>query len=154
MDTNSVESAFSYTDGSYTWDKDDGVILWTNNDMTFTFIPNSALDYGVGYHVTIAHTAKDKDGSYFDGDGDGIPGEVGDDDYTWLFTTIPPPPQIISTFPEDGMQDVFINTDIIINFSKTMDTNSVESAFSYSDGVTTWYVGSGCGHLEQQRHHI
>lgn len=143
MNTISAESAFSYTNGTLTWDINDGNVVWTDGDKSMTFTPDIAFDHDVEYQVTIEHTASDKEGNSLDGDGDGIPGEVGDDDYTWLFTTVPAPPQIISTFPEDGMQDVFVDSNLIINFSKAMNTGSVESAFSYSDGMTTWYAGSG-----------
>lgn len=143
MDIISAENAFSYTNGTLTWDVNDGIVVWTNEDKTMTFTPDIAFDYGIEYQVTIAHTACDIDGNPLDGDGDGIPGEVVDDDYTWLFTTVLAPPRIISTFPEDGMKDVFVNSNIIINFSKAMNTGSVDSAFSYTDGLTTWYAGSG-----------
>jgi hypothetical protein len=134
----STQNAFSYTDGSQTWNALDGTVIWTEGDSNLTFIPDSAFDFGVKYYVTIAHTATDKDGNQLDGDKDGIPGEVTDDDYTWAFTTVPPPPQIISTQPEDGAQDISVDIDIVINFSKTMNRNSVQNAFKYTDGITMW----------------
>ncbi len=143
MNKISTQNSFSYTDGSQTWNTLDGTVDWTEGDSTLTFLPDSTLDYDVEYTVTIAHTATDKDGNQLDGDKDGVPGEVTEDDFTWSFTTVSPPPNIISNYPEDNAQDIPVDIDIIINFSKPMHKSSVQNAFEYTDGVTVWNVLNG-----------
>ena len=144
MNRGSVESAFSYTDGTQTWDISDGNVFWTQGDKNFSFNPSSSFSNEMQYLVILSHTAMDTDGMLLDGDGDGIPGEVGEDDYTWSFTTVPPPPQINSTFPQHGATMVPIDTMIIINFSKSIDRETmIEDAFSYTDGVMTYTTLDG-----------
>ncbi len=147
MDTNSVESAFSYSNGLETWDVQNGVVLWTNEFKTFTFTPDSDFDFGAEYQVTVDHTAMDQDGVLLDVDGDLIPGEIGEDDYTWSFTTIPLPPQIITTSPLPGSTFVPINSSVTVDFSKSMSTSSTEGALTYTyngitldstNGLVTW----------------
>lgn len=143
MDTYSTEDAFSYTDGFQTWDIDNGTAFWTNSDKNLTFIPDSALDFNVEYTITIGFWAHGSGGEPFDGDGDGTGGEVDEDNYTWSFTTILSSPRIDSTSPSDGSTMVLVDTNVIVNFTKSMDRTSTEESFNYTDGVTEWQVSSG-----------
>ena len=137
MDISSVESAFNYSNGLETWDVQNGVVLWANEFKTFIFTPDSDFDFGAEYQVTVAHTAMDQDSVLLDVDGDFIPGEIGEDDYTWSFTTIPLPPQIITTSPLPGSTFVPINSSVTIEFSKSMHTSSTQEALTYTyEGIT------------------
>lgn len=53
-------------------------------------------------------------------------------------TTDPVPPQVSSTIPMDGKENVPIHTMIWIAFSEAMNTTSVEETFSFTDGFNTW----------------
>jgi hypothetical protein len=143
MDKSSVENAFSYTNGSYTWDVKDGMVLWTNEFKTFTFMPDSDFDFGTEYQVTIAYTAMDTDNIFLDVDEDGIPGEPDEDNYTWSFRTIPASPQIISTSPEHGSNFILTNTTVQVTFSKSMNKGSVLSALSFTDGIIKFSSSNG-----------
>ncbi|RLF49867.1 MAG: hypothetical protein DRN20_00910, partial [Thermoplasmata archaeon] len=63
----------------------DGWFRWDGNTMIFT--PSTPLDYQTEYTVRVKATAKDLDGAYLDGNGDGY--SIGDeeDDYVWSFIT-------------------------------------------------------------------
>ncbi|UCE39200.1 MAG: Ig-like domain-containing protein [Thermoplasmata archaeon] len=143
MNRMSVEDAFNYTNGLTVWDAGDGIVSWSDNDKKFSFIASSAFGWGMKYEVGIAHTAMDITGIFLDGDEDLIPGEVGQDDYSFSFTTIPLPPRIFSTSPGHGSSNIMPNTEIIIDFSTSMDRTSTRNAFSYTDGFTTFKSSSG-----------
>ncbi|UCG69883.1 MAG: Ig-like domain-containing protein [Thermoplasmata archaeon] len=143
MVKSSVESAFSYTDGVSTWNVLDGEGSWSNSDKTFTFKPNNTLATSVQYMLTVSYTAIDTDGLLLDGDGDGIPGEISQDNYTWSFSTIPTPPNVVSTFPQHDTTLIPTDASIIMNFSKSMDFESIKKALSYSDGDVVFESTNG-----------
>ncbi|MCK5643058.1 MAG: Ig-like domain-containing protein, partial [Gammaproteobacteria bacterium] len=143
MDKSSTQSAFSFTDGINTWTTSSGQVTWSNGDMTMEFDPNANLDYEIIYTFTLDHTAQDTDSMALDGDGDGTGGEGAEDDYVWLFTTSPPSPQVVSSFPEGEAVDMPVDTVIVINFSKTMNRVSLQDAFSYTDGTNTYGSSDG-----------
>jgi len=143
MDKSSTQAAFGYTDGTVTFDSTNGLVTWSNNDRTMTFKPIPDFENDKTYTFTIEHTATDVNLTPLDGDNDGIGGEGTEDDYSWDFTTIPTPPTVVATYPEAGDQDVKVNTNIIILFSKSMDRASVQNAFKYFDGITEWNISDG-----------
>lgn len=143
MHKTSTRDAFSYTDGDSTWMASNGLITWSNQDKNMTFTPFDEFENGELYTFTIAHTAADTDGAGLDVDGDGIGGEESQDDYSWSFTIIPTPPQIVTVYPEDSAYDVQITASIMINFTKAMNKASVQDAFSYTNGTTTWDISDG-----------
>jgi hypothetical protein len=70
---------------------------------------------------------------------------------TFTFKTLPEPPKVINTFPENLAADVPINSPISIEFSKPMIADSVEKAISFnpelainsytwSEDMTTVYI--------------
>jgi hypothetical protein len=52
-------------------------------------------------------------------------------------------PVIIETIPADGAKNVKLSSNITIIFSETMDTKSVEDAFSFSDCEISWRIIDG-----------
>jgi hypothetical protein len=114
--------------------------LWSNSDMTMTFTPFTKMQHNKTYEYIVNYTAESATGSLFDGDLDGIGGEVGQDDYHWSFTTIPEPPKVQTVEPRNQEQKVAADPIISVKFSKSMNQVSVEDAFSFthSDTETTW----------------
>lgn len=142
MNIDSVNASFSYTDSSTTWDESDGNVTWNTGKDVFTFEPTMNLFYGTSYYVNIdASVATDAFGNPLDGNGDG----VGGDDYAWTFTTEIvqdiTPPTVLSHSPI-GSQ-VSVEDNIVVLFSELMNENSVQSAFTYTDGATMWGEGDG-----------
>jgi parallel beta-helix repeat protein len=135
MNRTSVHAAFSYTDGNRTWNITDGSGYWNALQTEFTFAPTAALEINTTFTVTV-------DGILaMDIGGKGLK----DGDYAWWFTTWlePPAPRITSTYPPDGAFNVNVNTYINIAFDSEMDTQSVEAAFSYTDGTRVWTIVNG-----------
>jgi uncharacterized membrane protein len=107
MDTTSVESAFTYTDGSATWSIVNGAVLWnspTNNRLSFN--PTADFDYSLTYTVTIdSDLARDVNGNYLDGNKNGIAEGGPLDDHFWSFTIqdmpdqTPPVSEIVALDP-------------------------------------------------------
>jgi hypothetical protein len=144
VDRDSVAGAFSYSDGTDTWDLSHGTAHWFNNILTFQ--PYENLSYNTLYTVTIASTTTDPVGNGLDGDGDGVfEGAV--DIYSWFFTIREKPdstpPYIVSSNPLHDSIFIDINSAIEIVFSETMDELSVEDAFSYTDG-TNIFTSDDC----------
>jgi hypothetical protein len=122
-----------------------GDISWTGGDTTMTFTPFGNFDNNKTYEFTLSHTAPDANGILFDGDGDGIGGEEGEDDFKLTFTTIPLPPKVQTFSPRNLETLVEVDTIISVKFSKHMDKASVEDAFSFTHAGTntTWYATNG-----------
>jgi hypothetical protein len=120
MDNASVESAFSYTDGTTIWGVADGSESWSVNTMTFT--PDSDFSYDTEYTVTIDALAKDLAGNILS-----LP-------YIWSFTTRPQidtkPPGVSSASPTGT--DVEISTTLSIEFDEPMNHSSVENSITIS----------------------
>jgi parallel beta-helix repeat protein len=144
MDHESIKEAFSYTDGTQTWDYRHGFTNW--NGKIMTFYPYENLSYAAQYSVIINTTASDNVGNRLDGDADGIY-EGEDDIYTWYFWTREKPdyeqPTVVNVLPSQDAQDVAIDAVIVIEFSETMNEISVEEAFSYTDGEKTFGSADG-----------
>jgi hypothetical protein len=142
MNIDSVNASFSYTDSVTTWNESDGNITWNTGKDVFTFEPTTNLFYGTMYVVTVdASVATDTSGNPLDGNGDGVSG----DDYAWSFTTeiiSDTTPPTVSSHSPIGSQ-VSVEDNIVVLFSELMDEGSVQSAFTYTDGTTTWGEGDG-----------
>ena len=131
MNRDSVETAFSFTDGneavdgSFTW-KDFG----NGVDSAFVFSPTGLLEYSAAYTVRIQDSAMDLDE---------IPRSLSNA-LVVEFTTSPEPgntiPEIISIFPWDGATDIWPDVQVTIKFSKTMEANTVEGAFTITHKET------------------
>ncbi|MCK4265703.1 MAG: Ig-like domain-containing protein [Thermoplasmata archaeon] len=136
MDTGSVETAFSYTDGINVWFVSGGTVNWFSGNSIFSFVPSLPLAHDTTYSVTIHANALTANGQPLDGDEDGIADGSPEDDFTFSFTTAVEPPIVASTYPADGQTEVPVSLETIyINFSKEMDIPSIVNALSISPNV-------------------
>jgi hypothetical protein len=62
-------------------------------------------------------------------------------DYTMQFTIDTKPPSVTSVGPTGS--DVPVTTSITITFNETMNKTTVQNAFSFTDGTTTWTIVNG-----------
>jgi len=134
MDTTSLEAAFSLK-RSDTGAIVEGTISWENEDSTMSFTPKPELDRGVTYDIEITTGAAAKSGVHML------------NAFNSSFTTeAVPPPTVVSISPKDEQGGVDINTDIVVEFDRAMDTVSVEKAFTLREkgvanpiaGVFSW----------------
>ena len=123
MNHSSVQSSF------FTINATSGSFSWSGNNMTYT--PGSNLEYGKTYTVIIGTGAKD------------IAGNNMDNVSNWQFNTVQDttPPGIIGNSPTGS--NVPINSQITVTFNKSMNTISVESAFSTLPATTGNFSWSG-----------
>jgi len=144
MDTDSVQDALTYYDDSIPFPYTSGLVTWSNNDKTLTFKPLITFSFYKTYTFRIDKNATDANGAKLDANKDGIGGGP-NDDYTWSFTTMPVPPSVYSTKPKDYETKVAVDSEIEIKFSKSMDDESVEEAFSFTheETNTTWNILDG-----------
>lgn len=113
---------------------------WSDQNRSFTINPVS-LGFSTTYTVTISGYVRDSEGTYFDGDGDGLSEGSPTDDYVFEFTVEAVPPQVNDTHPLDSAVDVPVTDSIYVNFTKSMNTSSVISGFSinpYYSGGFSW----------------
>ena len=148
----SVEAAFSYTDGVLAYTQG----TWNHDEAqnTSTFAPAVPFKPGTRYTVRFETTAMDPSGNRLDQNRNGIGGEPCDvgppgfwDCLVWSFDTAAPPPdttppKILSTSPPNGGISA-TNAPILIRFSETMDTRSVEASLSYGDGFSLYTIADG-----------
>ncbi|MBD3290601.1 T9SS type A sorting domain-containing protein [candidate division KSB1 bacterium] len=117
MDKTSVEDNFSiapYTTGKF---------FWTNENAKMLFKPDS-LSYLTEYTVTIGSGAKDLYEHFFDGNGDGTPG----DPFELHFRTGPrdiTAPEIVSIFPPQNGSDIDLQPIIRIQYDEELDASSI-----------------------------
>jgi hypothetical protein len=150
MNQASVEDAFSFTHDTTntTWDSGDCNITWISNSKV-EFEPNFDLDHEKVYTVLIEATCQSNEGVTLDGNKNKKPEGLEEDSHDWSFTTIAPPPKIVSIEPSEGTQNILLTSEIVITFDKQMDTKSTEKAFTYtyegssedfdtSSGLVTW----------------
>ena len=136
MDTGSVETVFTYTDGTNVWHISSGNVNWFSDSSIFSFVPDLPLAHDTTYSVTIRANALTANGQPLDGDEDGIADDSPEDDFTFSFTTAVEPPTVASTYPTEGQTEVPVALETIyINFSKEMDIPSVVNALSISPNV-------------------
>ncbi|MFQ6107363.1 MAG: Ig-like domain-containing protein [Thermoplasmata archaeon] len=140
MNMTSVEESLRFNDGEIERDWRHGTFTWSS-PSSFVFTPDEPYACCTSYNVTLLSSiAMDDTGQYLDGDGDGTP----DPDFSWNFTTESgPPPEVNSTRPFNGEQDVSVSANIIMTFDRPMNESSVTAAFSYSDGISVWNSSHG-----------
>ena len=116
--------------------KDDGEWTLYNRDTTapWSWMFNTTMIGGDGTYQFYS-IALDIPGNYEDA-------HLGNDSWTIVDTV---KPIIMETMPIDSEANIELTSNITIIFSETMDTESVEDAFSYSDGEVTWYISDGEG---------
>lgn len=115
-----------------------GIYGYDNMAFNMTFTPTEPLRYGTAYEACFnASVAMDTEGYLLDGDEDGQSEGWPTDDVCWTFKTVVPP-SVGSTVPENGEQNVPVQTNIEITFNEPMDNNSVPLAFTLDDGTTVW----------------
>jgi hypothetical protein len=131
MNWASVNASFSYTDNATTWNSTNGT--WTHNQTTniSTFEPTVPFEYETKYWVLVNVTATD------------FVGNPLDNNITWNFTTIDSPPIVVSTVPDNTEIDVNPEVNITIEFSEPMNTTSVGTAFSYTNGSVSYNATNG-----------
>jgi hypothetical protein len=83
--------------------------------LTATFVPTAALAYATTYTGTITTGATDPGGTPLFGN------------YVWTFTTITPPPVVISTIPVNGATGVPINQVLSATFNEAMSCATLAS---------------------------
>ncbi|UCG68061.1 MAG: Ig-like domain-containing protein [Thermoplasmata archaeon] len=151
MNRTSVEDAFSYTNGSVEWTSANGT--WGRSVYIMTFIPDEPFNYSQVYSLTLKSTAEDWHNNTLDGNANGIAEGSPVDDYTWSFKATYDPRFGLPTIGEVSPigTDIAIDTEIIINFSQTMNQDSVKEAFSITDGISTWDGSSGAFIWEDNR---
>ena len=84
--------------------------------LTATFAPAAALAYATTYTATITSGATNPDGTPLFGG------------YVWTFTTITPPPTVISTIPANGATSVPIGQVLSATFSEAMAPASISAS--------------------------
>ncbi|MDO9537100.1 MAG: Ig-like domain-containing protein [Thermoplasmata archaeon] len=135
MNRTSVENAFSYTNGTQTWDMTDGIGYWNVLQTEFSFSPVLPLPLNQTLTAMLNGTlARDVGGK-----------SLVSGNYTWSFKTWlePPAPHVIDTYPPGGATNVNVNTYINIVFDSEMDIVTSEAAFSYTDGLNVWSAVNG-----------
>ncbi|UCE73665.1 MAG: Ig-like domain-containing protein [Methanomassiliicoccales archaeon] len=151
MNKSTVESAFSYTNGTVTWSSDDGT--WGRSAYVMTFIPSEPFEYSQVYTVTIKSSATDLYDNSLDGNANGTAEGSPKDDFSWSFKTTYDPdiglPFVIEASPT-GI-DADIDSEISVNFSQTMNQTSVKEAFTITDGTVTWTEDNGTFLWEENR---
>lgn len=106
-----------------------GVVTYAGLIATFT--PSAALDYSTAYTATIANGATDLGGTHLLVN------------YGWTFTTITPPPAVISTTPVNAATGVPIAQVIAATFNEAMSAGSIKaSTFKVTGPGFTPVVGT------------
>ena len=116
-------------------------------DDTLYFDPYPNFRTATTYTLRLrSDLATDREGLHLDGNGNGTVEGSPADDYLLTFTTETAdltPPWVFSHTPAAGATDVPPTTTIRARFSEPMNRGSVEAAFSYSDGVSSFGVADG-----------
>jgi len=129
---------------------DNGSASWSGTrfpDDTLVFGPDPNLRTSTAYEFGLsADTARDREGLYLDGNGNGTAEGSPTDDLRLPFSTETEdrtPPTVMDRRPAIGAIDVYVETDILVVFSEPMDRASMEAAFSYTDGAATFNASDG-----------
>lgn len=141
MNKSSVTQLLSITPSAERWS-------WWNKNGTCIHI-DAELESGTSYDVAISGDATDSNGNTLDGNKDGTP-QGGDlDKYQWQFSTLIDStlPQVVSTFPADGEVQVGLDIDITVNFTESMDTESLGTGLSVVGDDFVWDEGFEPGHI-------
>ncbi len=91
-----------------------GTVTYTG--LTATFMPTASLAYNTQYTATIANGATNVGGTHLAAN------------YVWTFTTISPPPAVISTIPANGATNVPVGQVLSATFSEAMIPSSLSSS--------------------------
>src|SRR2546425_1061204 len=152
MDWPSVELSFILTDGVVTYPQG----TWTHSDLQdkSVFVPATLLMPAKRYTVRFQTIATDLAGNRLDQNQNGVGGEPCDigppsswDCLVWSFDTEQPPPDTTpptvrwTSPPSGGLART--NASIEVRFSESMNTESVEHAFSYGDGYSLYTIADG-----------
>jgi hypothetical protein len=86
------------------------------SDLTATFTPTANLAYGTTYTATVTNGAEDAGGTSLYGN------------YMWTFTTITPPPTVVSTIPANGAANVSIGQTVSATFSESMNSATISGS--------------------------
>lgn len=96
-----------------------GAVSYAGSVATFT--PSSVLSYGTLYTLTITTGATNLGGTHLLSN------------YVWTFTTITPPPAVVSTVPTNGATNVPVGQVLSATFSEAMNASSITgSTFTLS----------------------
>ena len=127
MKKNTVATAFSISPSvgnvSYATDLWQKNITWSHTDL---FARNTT------YHITLGPGCEAMDGT-----------PMGST-FTFNFSTVDPP-KVLTLSPADGATKVRLDAVLSVNFSSSMDKDSIETGFSITPpvaGVFVWYQGS------------
>lgn len=91
-----------------------GAVAYSSKTATFT--PTVALSYSTTYTATITSGARTPGGAALIGP------------YVWSFTTITPPPVVVSTLPANGATNVPIGQVVSATFNEAMTTSTINTA--------------------------
>lgn len=143
MNKTTVEDAFSYTNGSATWTSANGT--WGKSAFVMTFVPTEPFNFSQNYTVTLQGTASDSHDNTLDGNANGTQEGSPADDYSWTFRTVYDPAKGLPTINDVSPEGigVDIGTEITINFSQEMNQDSVQDAFTITDGIYIWNQSNG-----------
>ena len=108
---------------------------WQKDNTVLKIYPDS-IDYLTDYSLSISSTLSDQFGHNLDGNNDGI----GGDDFVINFTTSDydtEAPEVISTYPVNGSNEVETNLIINVTFNESLNTSSISDANIYLQNVST-----------------
>jgi len=105
-----------------------GTVTLSANGLTATFMPSAALAPSTTYTATISTAAADTSGTT-------LPAP-----YVWTFTTITPPPAVISTVPSSNATGVPVDQTLAIRFNEAMLCSTLTST---SPAATITLTGPG-----------
>jgi len=110
------------------------------------------LEFGTTYTLTISGDATDINGNTLDGNGDGIlqGGDV--DKYEWQFSTVTDSilPQVVSTFPTNGQEQVDLDIIITVDFTEQISSDSLRTGLVADGDDFVWDAGIEPGHIPLQ----
>jgi len=92
-----------------------GAVTYNSGTRVATFTPNASLVNGTGYTVTVTTGVKD------------VSGNALASQFTSSFTTIPTPPIVMATFPNNFDTEIAIDTAVTVTFSQAMDPTTINS---------------------------
>jgi hypothetical protein len=119
-------------------------------DDLYVFDPYPNLETSSAYTLILsAAVAADREGLHLDGNGNGTADGSPSDDVRITFRTEAEDataPAVVKRSPDAGAQDVHPATSLRVGFSEPMNRTSVESSFSYTDGVRTFGTADGAAH--------
>jgi len=151
MDRTSVEAALSLSGpGAPRLGQGNGTVSWDGvrfPDDAILFNPAPNLKTSVAYRFLLnGSVAKDREARSLDGNGDGNATGSPADDFAFSFTTEAEdrtPPSVTDRSPRPAATNVPPSTAITIVFSEPMNRTSVDAAFSYTDGLSTFTIADG-----------